>query len=116
MCASGRFQRVIKKLFNGILGKFNGPKVHLEVDPKVPPKKTRYYEIPHRQKPTFKTELDRLVKLGILEEAGRADWISGTFIIPKKDTTVCWISDFWALNKALKMKTYPMLKIQDILK
>ena len=64
---------------------------------------------------TFKKELDRLVEIGVLEKQGRSAWQSGTFIIPKKDKHVCWISDFRALNKAIIHRNYPIPKIQDIL-
>jgi hypothetical protein len=75
----------------------------------------RAYIVPHLHKATFKKELDRLVKIGVLEKQGRAEWVAGTFIIPKKDGKVRWVSDFRALNKALKRKYYPLPKINEIL-
>ena len=63
----------------------------------------------------FKEELDRLVSIGVLEPTGRAEWIAGTFIIPKKDSKVRWISDFRGLNKWLKRKVYPLPRIADII-
>jgi hypothetical protein len=38
-----------------------------------------------------------------------------TFIIPKKDGSICFISDFCELNKRIKHKPYPIPKIQDLL-
>jgi hypothetical protein len=104
-----------ENLFNGKLGKYNGPPVHLDLEENAVPHRTRAYDIPHSQKLIFKGELDRLVKIGVLEECGRSEWISGTFIIPKKDGRVRWISDFRALNKALKRKVWPMPLISELL-
>ena len=103
------------KLFDGNLRCYTEEKIHLDVDPSIPPHRSRAYPIPRSQLQLFKDELDRLVKIGVLEEAGRSEWISGTFIIPKKDNRIRWISDFRALNKALKRKVYPIPRIQDIL-
>ena len=40
---------------------------------------------------------------------------SPTFIIPKKDCTVRFISDFRELNKCIKRKPYPIPHIQNML-
>jgi len=103
------------KLFDGKLRSFTDEKIHLDVDPTVPPKRTRPYTVPMSQRELFQQELDRLVSIGVLEKCGRADWVSGTFCIPKKDGRIRWVSDFRALNKAIKRKFYPLPKIQDIL-
>ncbi|MEM7375858.1 MAG: reverse transcriptase domain-containing protein, partial [Bacteroidota bacterium] len=91
----------------------------MELDSK--PCTTRAYTVPHNHMQVFKKELDRLVETGILEEGGRSEWISGTFIVPKKllpgetEPRVRWVSDFRALNKCLKRKVYPIPRIGDIL-
>ena len=103
------------QLFNGELGVYKGEKVHLDIDPSVPASRSRYYPVPHSQLPVFKEELDRLERIGVLEKTGRAEWIAGTFIKPKKDGRVRWLSDFRALNRALRRKVYPLPRIQDIL-
>ena len=102
-------------LFSGKLGKYNGPPVHLDLEENTVPHRTRAYDIPHSQKEIFKGELDRLVAIGVLEPCGRSEWISGSFIIPKKDGRVRWISDFRGLNKALKRKVWPMPLISELL-
>jgi hypothetical protein len=63
----------------------------------------------------FKEELERLCAIGMLSRCGASSWLSPSFIIPKKDTSVRWISDFWELNKCIKRKVYNLPKIQDIL-
>ena len=102
-------------LFDGNLRKFTDEQIHLDVDPTIPASRSRAYAVPLRQRELFRRELERLVSIGVLEKCGRADWVSGTFIIPKKDGRVRWVSDFRALNKALKRKFYPLPKISEIL-
>ena len=104
-----------EKLFDGKLRQFTDEKIHLDVDPTIRPSRSRAYTVPFTQRELFRQELERLVSIGVLEKCGRADWVSGTFCIPKKDGRVRWVSDFRALNKAIKRKFYPLPKISDIL-
>ena len=102
-------------LFDGTLGEWKGSGVSFELKPNAKPYHAKPYPIAHvHEKPT-KTECDRLVKLGVLEECQESEWAAPTFIIPKKNHTVRFISDFRKLNEALKRKPYPIPKIQDML-
>jgi hypothetical protein len=57
--------------------------------------------------------LERFVEFGVLSRIGATEWaLLPTFIIPKKDGRAQWILDFCEL----KRKTYPLPRIQDILK
>jgi len=103
------------KLFDGKLRHFTDERVHLDIDETITPKRSRAYAVPHMHKTLFKRELDRLVQIDVLEKTGRANWVSGTFIVPKKDGRVRWVSDFRALNKAIRRKYYPLPKINEIL-
>ena len=108
-------------LFNNELGTYPDEKIHLDLRDDAVPHTTRAYTVPHNHRAVFKAELDRLVKIGVLEEGSRSEWIAGTFVIPKKllpgekVPRVRWISDFRGLNKALKRKTYPIPRIGDTL-
>ena len=87
-------------------------------DKSVPYHCKRPFPIPHIHVPTLKKEVDRLVEIGVLEPVdGRkaGPWCAPSFIIPKKDGRVRWISDFKHLNKIIKQKVYGLPKIQDIL-
>ena len=102
-------------LFDGILREYPQLRVKLDIDPHIPPHASRAYSVPHSQLKLFKTELDRLVNTGVLEPGNRSQWISGTFIVPKKDAGCRWVSDFRALNRAIVRKVYPIPRIKDIL-
>jgi hypothetical protein len=60
-------------------------------------------------------EVKRLCKIGGLKKINRSGWGSPTFIIPTKDGTVQFISDFRQLNKRIKHQPFPLPKIQDLL-
>ena len=63
---------------------------------------------------TLKTEVNRLIYIGVLTCKKNSEWAAPTFVIPKKDGTVCFISDFRELNKRMKRKPFPITKIQDL--
>ena len=103
-------------LFSGKLGCYPGRQVHLEYDKTAAPFHSRPYPIPHAHRQVFKDELDRLVELGVLSKTGPAKFLSPTFIIPKKDGTVRFVSDFRMLNKIICRKVYHLPIIHDILR
>ena len=104
-----------EELFDGTLGEWQGPEVDFELKEGATPHSQRHYTVPHLYKETFRKELERLVKLGVLEKVQQSEWGSPTFIIPKKDGRVRFISDFRKLNTKIKRKPYPLPRIADTL-
>jgi hypothetical protein len=102
-------------LFDGTLGTWNGPEVALKLKKDAVPYFSRPFPVPHVHERTLKIEIDRLVKLGVLKWTKANEWAAPTFIIPKKDGRVRFISDFRKLNEWLKRAPYPIPKIQDLL-
>jgi Reverse transcriptase (RNA-dependent DNA polymerase) len=103
------------KLFSGKLGRYPHRKVHLELRKDAQPARCRPHPVPKHHQKVFKEELDHLCTLGVLSRCSASEWLTPSFIIPKKDGRVHWISDFWELNKHIKCKVYNLPKIQDIL-
>ena len=64
---------------------------------------------------TIKKEVKRLCELGVLERQPASEWASPSFIIPKKDKTVRFLSDFREVNKRLVRKPFPIPKISTVL-
>jgi hypothetical protein len=56
-----------------------------------------------------------LCKLGVLERQSASEWALPSFITPKKDRTVCFLSDFWEVNKFLVRTPFPIPKISTVL-
>ena len=104
-----------KDLFDGTLGKFTGKPYDIKLKPNVTPQHVRSFPVPKLHELTLKTELDRLVKLGVLKKVNRSEWGAPTFVIPKKDGTVRFTLDFGLLNKCIQRQPYPIPKIQHLL-
>ncbi len=64
---------------------------------------------------TFKKELNHLIRIGVLAAQQESEWALPSFIIPKKDGRVRWISNLRQLNKVIRCNQYPLLIITDIL-
>ena len=63
-----------------------------------------------------KSELDRLVALGVLEKVnGTSEWISPISFVPKPDGTVCLVADFVYLNKFFKRPVHMFDSSKNIL-
>ena len=102
-------------LFDGTLGHWNTRPVDIELQDDAKPYHAKPYPVPRAYEAVFKKEVARLCKLGVLKKVNRSEWAAPTFIQPKKNGTVRFLSDFRKLNQRIKRKPFPLPKIQDML-
>ena len=104
-----------ESLFDGNLGTWHVNPYDIKLKPDAEPYHWKPFPVPHIHELTFKQELDRLEYLKVIKLGNRYQWGAPTFLIPKKDSTVRFISDFRELNKLILLQPYPIPKIQDLL-
>ena len=102
-------------LFDGQLGTWKGDPVQIELKEGAVPYHARAFPVPHIHEATMKKDLDRLESIGVLTKVNRSEWAAPTFIVPKKDGRVRFVTDFRKLNKQIKRSPYPLPHIKDML-
>jgi hypothetical protein len=102
-------------LFDSALGAFTGTLHDIKLKENVEPHHARPFPASKTHELTLKSELDRLCALNALKRVNRSQWGAPTFVVPKKDGTARFISDFRELNKGIKRQPCPMPKIQNLL-
>ena len=107
--------REFEELFDGTLGRWKTTPVKIELKPGAKPVNARWYPVPRINKETFKRELMRLVKIRVLEKVQESQWGTPVFIIPKKEGTVRFITDFRKVNNQILRKPFPIPRIADTL-
>ncbi len=90
-----------ESLFDSSLGDWKTKPVSFQLKEGVSPYHGRAFPVPKVQKETIVKEVERPCQLGVLERQPASEWASPSFIIPKKDKTVCFLSDFGEVNKRL---------------
>ncbi len=102
-------------LFDGTLGDWKTKPVSFQLKEGVSPYHGQAFPVPKIHKDTIMKEVERLCKLGVLERQPASEWALPSFIIPKIDRTIHFLSDFWEVNKQLVRKPFPIPKISTVL-
>ena len=102
-------------LFDGSLGKWKRDPVSFNLKPNAKLVQSRPFPVPHYHQGTLKREVERLVRIGVLRKNPMAKYSVPSFIIPKKDGTVRFVSDFRKVNQILERAPFPTPRIKDLL-
>ena len=101
-------------LFEGKLGTWNCEPADIELKPGSKPFRGKPHRVPQAYLDQTKKECERLVKIGVLRKINESEWSHPTFIVPKKDGKIRWVTDLRELNKQLVRKPCPLPNKKDI--
>ena len=95
------FPRKHEEIFDGSLGNYIGSEYKIEHLEGAKPYHAKSISIPKIYKESLKTEVNRLININVLKCKNKSKWETSIFKIPKKNETVCFISEFRELNKRI---------------
>ena len=104
-----------ESIFEGTLGTMPGAPYIIPLRQDARPFAAKPFNIPQVHVETVKTEIKRLIKIGVIMPDVDSPWAAPCFIIPKKDGTVRFLTDFRRLNAQLERRPYPIPKISTLL-
>ncbi len=79
-------------LFSGTLGDWKTKPVSFQLKEGASTYHDRAFPVPKIYKDTLIKEVERLCKLGVLEQQQASEWALPSFIVPKKNNTICFLS------------------------
>ena len=95
---------------------FKDRKFTIEVNPIITPKFCKARTVPHTLKPKVDAELDRLEQEGIITPVQYSRWAAAVVPVLKQDHKIRLCGDYkLTVNRAARMDTYPIPKIEDLL-
>ena len=103
------------EVFKEELGLVKGVEAKITVDPSATPRFYRPRPVPYALRPRVEKELERLERQGIIEPVQFSDWAAPIVPVVKKDRTIRICGDYKVtLNRAAKVDTYPLPRIEDL--
>jgi hypothetical protein len=104
-----------ESLFDGTLGDWRTKPVSFQLKEGASPYHDRAFPVTKIHKDVLIKEVERLCKLWVLEQQHYSELALPSFIVPKKNNTVHFLSNFWEVNKRLIRKPFPIPKISPVL-
>ena len=97
-------------LFDGTLCDWDTEPVSLKLKEGAKMYYGRPFLTPKAHKETLKKEVQRLCELGVLKWQPESEWALPSFIVPKQNQTVRFVSDFREVNKWIVRNPFPIPK------
>jgi hypothetical protein len=107
--------RKYELLFDGPLCDWRTKPVSFQLREDISPYHDQAFPVPKIHKDTIIKEVERLRKLGVLERQQASEWALPLFVIPKRNNTAHFLSNFWQVNKRLVRKPFLIPKISMVL-
>ena len=107
--------KYFEELFDYTLSDWATEPIGLELKLDSKPFNIRYHPVPRIKKWKILKDLTRIVEIGVLTPVQQSQYQYGTpiFIIPNKEGTVGFITDYFRLNQKLVRKPYPLPRIGE---
>ena len=102
-----RLLEYFEEYFDGTLGNWYTDTFNLDINPGSKTFNSKYYLVPILNKETFSKDLKRLAKIGLSAPVHQSQYRILVFIIPKKEGTARFITDYCRLNHQLVRNPYP---------
>ncbi len=83
-----------EQIFDGALGEWKTEPFNFELKEGAQPYHGCPFPVPQIHKATLHKEVDQMAAFGILKRESKSEWAFPSFIIPKSNQTVQFISDF----------------------
>lgn len=87
----------------------------IQLKPDAKPKRVRPYRLSPLETESLRLELEKLLRLEIIEKGGYSNWASPIIMLKKKDGTYRIVADFRYLNTQNETMNYPLNNIDELL-
>ena len=102
-------------IFSCVLGVYREEEVDVVLkDPAQKPIYKKVFPCANKDRPFFKRQVEQLVDLGVLECVTVSEWAFPSFMVPKKDGTARFVSNFHLLIDIIRDYQNDLPKIQDV--
>ena len=102
-------------MFEDKLGTVKDHKFHLRVKENAKPVFFKPRTVVYAMKPKIETEINRLVKLGVLEKVECSEWTTPVVPVLKTDSTVRLYGDYKVtVNPVLEIPEHPLPKPKEL--